>query len=477
MKDYKARARFGGGKLTRKGGSIVKEIKVTDLTSGKMNIAEEWDNLPTAQRVEIARKAGIAGRVGSSSWASLHEIDREAILSRTIPEPTAEQIKSYEKQKLWDAGESEPVEIVVKYKTATGVWLKMPPEDAIRRRQVLEEYIELTGRRLERLKATQKRKPNWEGYDPFIDERVGIDVRIEEQQAVLEVSNDDLAALNEAMEKVGIPPRIVPVDEIAPIVQDYLLWVGWGSYPTIKSFVTEANTMGVSRRISKIPKDLVLGKSKIFLAHDEGETGDAVIFGYFVPTGIEMIVFDSTTINGLGLRKDMTPITLEQASAEDERGCGMRVDVGSIYLVSYVDEDLMRQMDSLNIDKDAQLRGTIVMLKPPKDYNRLIDSNGRRFRGIKKVDGQMILSGETKKEPSLRYKVSRDQKMPRKKGDKWSPEEIELLRKLTSEMRPRRAFREMMKITGRSLSTMEWHYRKIRESEKESSQAPGSSSA
>jgi len=227
-----------------------------------------------------------------------------------------------------------------------------------------------------------------------------------------------------------------PTDDIK--VQDYLLWVGWGSYPTIKSFISEAKEMGVSRRISKIPRDLVLGKSKVFLAHDEGETHDAVIFGYFMPTSIEQIIFDETTNS---IQDGVVAVTVDQAAQEAERGCGIREDVGSLYLIS----------------------GDINVVKPYRDYNHIISESGQRFRGIKKVDGQKILTGKIKKAPSIRYKINTDQKMARKKGDPWTKEEMDLLRKLTSEMRPRRAFREMMKITGRSMPTMEWHYRKIRE--------------
>lgn len=372
----------------------MKEIKVADLRKGGdiVNIEKQWDTLPIIKRAEIARAAGVAGRVSSSSWKNLHKMDKDAILKLYAPEakPTVIEGPSPAATTLEDARLDRKI--------------KLPK----RVREGIEKVPTLSE---EEMKFVDYREPYRE-----------------------------------------------------TTIQDYLLWVGWGSYSTIKSFAAEANKMGVSRRISKIPRDLVLGKSRIFLAHDEGETGDAVIFGYFIPTGIEMIVFDSSTINGLGLRKDITPVTLEQAGAEDERGCGSRLDVGSVYLVSYVSEDTMRQIANLDIEKDAQLRGAIIMLRPPKDYNYLIDVEGRRFRGIKKVDGQRILSGRPKKEPSLRHKIEKSQKMPRKRGDKWSEEEIELLRKLTSEMRPRRAFREMMKITGRSLPTMEWHYRRIRES-------------
>lgn len=349
----------------------MKEIKITDLTQGQFDVAKNWDILPIPRKIEIAKAAGVFGRVGSSTWEDLHEVDRTALLKLYAPEEQG----------------TRP--------------LVNPHASAVKQD--------------DQLRAQQRHDKKYEVR--------GISGKV--PKAVTELVEANLPTVQE------------------PKPQDYLLWVGWGSYPTIKSFVDEANEMGVSRRISKIPKDLVLGKSRIFLAHDEGETGDAVIFGYFIPTAIEQIIFDETTNN---IQDGVIAVTVEQAGAEQDRGCGIRSDVGSLYLIS----------------------GDMETLKPPKDYNRIISEEAHRFRGIKKVDGQKILKGKAKTTPSLRYKVDEDQKMARKKGDPWTQDEIDLLRKLTSEMRPRRAFREMMKITGRSLPTMEWHYRKIRESEKDS---------
>jgi len=46
-----------------------------------------------------------------------------------------------------------------------------------------------------------------------------------------------------------------------------LLWVGGKFYPTPADFLNEANSQGISKRIAQIPKDLVLGKTLIALAH------------------------------------------------------------------------------------------------------------------------------------------------------------------------------------------------------------------
>lgn len=101
-----------------------------------------------------------------------------------------------------------------------------------------------------------------------------------------------------------------------------ILWIGEKFYPTPADFAREAQTMGMSRRISQLPKDLVMGETLVLLAHRKGiaivcpvcqgdgreelETGELVeckkcnagtetvyapaIFSAFVPTHIEYIV-------------------------------------------------------------------------------------------------------------------------------------------------------------------------------------------
>lgn len=48
-----------------------------------------------------------------------------------------------------------------------------------------------------------------------------------------------------------------------------LLWVGGKFYPTPEDWTAEANRMGVSRRISAVPKDLKLGETWVLVAHRE----------------------------------------------------------------------------------------------------------------------------------------------------------------------------------------------------------------
>ena len=48
-----------------------------------------------------------------------------------------------------------------------------------------------------------------------------------------------------------------------------LMWVGASHYPTVTSFVREAARMGVSKRVAQVPVGVKLGRSLLFLAHDE----------------------------------------------------------------------------------------------------------------------------------------------------------------------------------------------------------------
>lgn len=90
-----------------------------------------------------------------------------------------------------------------------------------------------------------------------------------------------------------------------------LLWIGKEHYPTPAAWREEANRLGVSRRISAIPKGFVFGKTWVLVAHPEaiehketvqgrGELHDTPevkktpgIFHAFRPTNVELIVTPS----------------------------------------------------------------------------------------------------------------------------------------------------------------------------------------
>lgn len=98
-----------------------------------------------------------------------------------------------------------------------------------------------------------------------------------------------------------------------------LIWIGARFYPTPDEFMDEAARMGVSRRISQVPRDLVVGETWVALAHPKAVPGECEhgapagavcsncsdgmsagewrggVVTFFRPTGIEYIVKGSET--------------------------------------------------------------------------------------------------------------------------------------------------------------------------------------
>jgi len=69
---------------------------------------------------------------------------------------------------------------------------KFTIEDCNQVRRELGESLRLTKERLRRLKRKEKENPSWAAYDKYADAFVGIDIRIEEQQAVREEIEQDI---------------------------------------------------------------------------------------------------------------------------------------------------------------------------------------------------------------------------------------------------------------------------------------------
>lgn len=83
-----------------------------------------------------------------------------------------------------------------------------------------------------------------------------------------------------------------------------LLWIGEAFYKTPSAFQIEAAEMGVSRRITAVPRGFEVGKHWVFLAHPKvkenppANPGDDVtwtpgVFRIFKPTAIEKILTES----------------------------------------------------------------------------------------------------------------------------------------------------------------------------------------
>lgn len=103
-----------------------------------------------------------------------------------------------------------------------------------------------------------------------------------------------------------------------------LLWIGGRFYATPESFTREAARLGISRRISQIPKGLVVGETVVLLAHREvafawGSEPSPGIFAAFVPRAIEYVVRgDELTMELERLVKQgCTLVHIERRRAED----------------------------------------------------------------------------------------------------------------------------------------------------------------
>jgi len=108
-----------------------------------------------------------------------------------------------------------------------------------------------------------------------------------------------------------------------------LMWVGDKHY-TPEEFIAESNSMGVSKAINKMPKDLILGRTWILLAHNKHPfvsegfmTGESdfkpAIFYAFIPSAYEMLIYkkDATPEKLAELREQgITPIVVPDDAYE-----------------------------------------------------------------------------------------------------------------------------------------------------------------
>jgi hypothetical protein len=252
--------------------------------------------------------------------------------------------------------------------------------------------------------------------------------------------------------KAARKPKTTP----APSTKlDLLMWIGSGNY-TIESFIAEAEKQGVSKRIGKIPTTLALGETRVFLATDEGYKGDAVIFGYFIPQGIEQLVFDAEIAPQDPRAK---PVTLSEAAEEEPRGCGQREDVGATYLVAYNPNALPGAL--LEASEGITLHGPLVVFHQFLDYNALIDDEALRFRSFKEIDGDALLGmGLFKTAPSARDGITAAPKIAPRTKTPWTPEDYEMLKDFAkSSTSVAEGIRRYAKMTGRSVRGVEYAWR------------------
>lgn len=60
---------------------------------------------------------------------------------------------------------------------------------------------------------------------------------------------------------------VCPMSVLHDLQRVGLIWIGEQFYPTADAFRQEAQDMGISRRISRVPKGFKVGKTWVMLAH------------------------------------------------------------------------------------------------------------------------------------------------------------------------------------------------------------------
>ena len=108
-----------------------------------------------------------------------------------------------------------------------------------------------------------------------------------------------------------------------PLGRAGLLWIGEKHYPNPGDWLAEATERGVSRRISAVPKDFILGYTWVLLAHIRGfENPDGTwtpgLFHAFRPSAIEKIVSGDESDEEIDaiIEAGMTPVKVEKELGE-----------------------------------------------------------------------------------------------------------------------------------------------------------------
>jgi hypothetical protein len=112
-----------------------------------------------------------------------------------------------------------------------------------------------------------------------------------------------------------------------------LLWIGTQFYPTAETFALESDRLGISRRITAVPRGFKAGETYVFLAHPRliQETDDATgestwvggVFRIFRPDGVEKIVTETQARDADAMAKlrkaGITPVAVPDDDP-DHRG-------------------------------------------------------------------------------------------------------------------------------------------------------------
>lgn len=172
-------------------------------------------------------------------------------------------------------------------------------------------------------------------------------------------------------------------------IRDIAIFMSSEYYPTIDSFIHESKYLGSCRRIANLPNDVILGKSKVWLIHDDGYKpkanedkrnlkGIGKIFSFFVIHRFEAIIDDENKKKELAKSLPVTYFRYSNIPNEPMRGCGYR-EPGAYYVVGDKDFEKCFKIAKNYTNKFA-IEGDLIMLENYLPYS------GKRFRGVKYTD-------------------------------------------------------------------------------------------
>ena len=229
---------------------------------------------------------------------------------------------------------------------------------------------------------------------------------------------------------------------IKKIAPDFMMWVGSVHYPTVDDYIDETARRGPCKRLGQLPKDLVLGESRVFLAHDDGIVGAGFVFGYFIPTQVEYLVRKEEDLPD-HLYDRVEAIYMNDIRKEEPRMCGVRKE--GMYLVSRAAPDKMAEF---------------YVFDKPRQLARFVNDQ-HHFRGLCHIDfGQDMIDTANKKD--LMTPPSRLAAEPIPQGVAWTEEEDKMIFQLMSAS-PNKAMmaQSICFKTGRSKTSILYRYNHV----------------
>ena len=149
-----------------------------------------------------------------------------------------------------------------------------------------------------------------------------------------------------------------------------LLWIGETFYKTPRAFLDEGMEQGISRRISALPNDFVVGQTRIFFAHPRAMPGWDDEVGEFVEGGEQY---------GPGLFSSFVATAIEYILKDEEREAYERTE--HCDTVVEVEEEFGKHIADIVLDLRRKEARGITLVAPTRidAHGQLVDERGNQI--------------------------------------------------------------------------------------------------